>query len=197
MSVFQNMVEAAQENDVCAKKGAKTMPENLLVSVIVPIYNVEKYVSRCVNSLIKQDYNNIEIILIDDGSSDGSSAMLDEMAGQDARIHVFHQENRGVSAARNVGIKRAHGEFIMFVDGDDWVDSNYVSYFLDLVLRNNTTIGMDVNYHSASGGTESIRDEVIDAETAMRWIYSDKIFVAVWNKIYDRRLFNDYGIQRF
>lgn len=92
-----------------------------LVSVIVPIYNVEKYFRRCVDSILKQDYPNIEIWLVDDGSPDGCPAICDEYAQRDKRIKVIHKPNGGLSDARNAAINLAKGEFITFIDSDDYV----------------------------------------------------------------------------
>ena len=94
---------------------------NDLISIIVPIYNVEGYVSTCIDSLLRQTYSHLQIILVDDGSTDRSGAICDKYARQDTRIEVIHQENAGLSAARNSGLKRAIGELIAFVDGDDYV----------------------------------------------------------------------------
>ena len=94
---------------------------NDLISIIVPIYNVEGYVSTCIDSLLRQTYPHLQIILVDDGSTDRSGAICDKYARQDTRIEVIHQENAGLSAARNSGLKRAIGELIAFVDGDDYV----------------------------------------------------------------------------
>lgn len=101
-----------------------------MVSVIVPIYNCKKYLSRCIDSIISQSYKDIEILLIDDGSTDGSSFICDEYAVQDTRIKVIHKKNEGVSIARNIGIKLAHGEWIAFVDSDDWLERDYLSALL-------------------------------------------------------------------
>lgn len=98
------------------------MKENIKVSIIVPIYNVEKYVRTCVNSLISQTYKNIEIILVDDGSKDKSGSICNEFAQQDKRIRVIHKKNGGLSSAREAGINHASGEYVMIVDGDDWID---------------------------------------------------------------------------
>ena len=98
-----------------------------LISVIVPVYNIEKYIQKCVYSLQNQNYRNIEIIIVDDGSQDKSGLLCDEMAIKDNRIQVFHQQNAGVSVARNKGIVHAKGEYIVFVDGDDWCDLEYIS----------------------------------------------------------------------
>ena len=96
--------------------------EKPLISIIVPCYNVEKYIEKCLNSLLKQSYQNIECICIDDGSMDGTGDILHNYAKMDNRVHVIVQENSGVSEARNAGLKLATGTYIMFVDGDDWID---------------------------------------------------------------------------
>ena len=93
-----------------------------LISIIVPVYKVEKYIDRCVESIINQTYKNIEIILVDDGSPDNCPKICDEWAKKDKRIRVIHKENRGVSSARNVGIDVAKGKYIGFVDSDDYIE---------------------------------------------------------------------------
>ena len=98
-----------------------------IVSIIVPVYNVEKFIFKTVNSILNQDYKNIEIILVDDGSPDNSARIIDELAKKDNRIVCVHKENGGVSSARNAGLKIATGEYVTFIDGDDWVEPNYVS----------------------------------------------------------------------
>ncbi len=95
-----------------------------LISIIVPIYNVEKYLSRCINSVLSQTITDFELLLIDDGSTDKSGDICDSYAQKDSRIKVFHKENGGVSAARNYGLDNARGEWIAFVDADDWIDKN-------------------------------------------------------------------------
>ena len=101
---------------------------NEKISVIVPVYNVEKYIGECIKSIINQDYENIEIILVDDGSNDKSGEICDEYTLKDKRVKVIHKENGGVSSARNRGIESSTGEYIAFVDGDDYVTKDYVSY---------------------------------------------------------------------
>ena len=95
------------------------------VSVIVPVYNVEPYLHRCVDSLTGQTLTDIEIILVDDGSTDGCGRICDEYAAADPRVRVVHQENAGLSEARNAGIDRARADYLMFVDSDDWVEKDY------------------------------------------------------------------------
>ena len=92
------------------------------ISVIIPVYKVEQYIRQCLDSVIGQTYQNLEIILVDDGSPDGCGMICDEYAKKDSRVIVVHQENQGVSVARNVGIEMATGEWIMFVDPDDWLE---------------------------------------------------------------------------
>lgn len=98
-----------------------------MISVIVPVYNVEKYLKKCIDSLINQTYSNLEIILINDGSTDNSGIICDKYMSIDQRIKVIHQQNKGVSAARNAGLKIARGDYITFVDSDDWLENNAYS----------------------------------------------------------------------
>lgn len=97
--------------------------ERPLISVIIPAYNIKEYLSRCVRSVCAQTYSHLEILLVDDGSTDGTGALCDELAGTDSRIRVFHKKNGGSSSARNVGLRSASGEYIGFVDSDDYIDS--------------------------------------------------------------------------
>lgn len=159
--------------------------EEYKVSIIVPVYNVEKYISKCVKSLIMQNYNNIEIILVDDGSTDSSGILIDEMGLQDDRIKIVHQNNGGVSLARNKGMDIASGEYVVFVDGDDWVDSNYVSYFLSLIIKKECYIAMNINNYTAVSNKSKEKEYCINAEKAIEKIYLGDIFVAVWNKMYN------------
>ena len=114
-------------------------PENFttqyqkLVSVIIPIHNTAKYLKKCLNSVIKQTYTNLEIILINDGSTDNSASIIDKFAKKDARIKVFtNQVAQGVSSARNIGLENASGEYINFIDGDDWVTKDAISSLVNL-----------------------------------------------------------------
>lgn len=107
-----------------------------LVSVIIPVYNVERYLRRCVDSVLNQTYKNLEIILVDDGSPDGSPAICDEYAQIDSRVKVIHKENGGLSSARNAGMAVATGEYIGFVDSDDWIDPVMYQVCYDLIEQN-------------------------------------------------------------
>lgn len=110
---------------------------NPLVSIIIPVYNVEKYLDRCVESIVKQTYENIEILLVDDGSPDNSPKMCDEWAKKDNRVKPIHKKNGGVSSARNMGIEKANGEYISFVDSDDWIVPTYIEEMLNELINKN------------------------------------------------------------
>ncbi len=106
-----------------------------LISVIVPVYNVEKYIEQCVDSLIGQSYSALEIILIDDGSSDGSAAICDSYAQKNEKVRVIHKENRGLSSARNAGLDACTGEYIAFVDSDDWLETDAYRVMMDMMIK--------------------------------------------------------------
>ena len=112
------------------------------ISVIVPVYRVEKYLGRCVNSLLGQTLSDIEIILVDDGSPDGCPALCDEFAKKDGRIKVLHKENEGLGLARNSGMSLAVGEYIAFVDSDDYVKSEMYRTLYEAAQRENADIAM-------------------------------------------------------
>lgn len=114
--------------------------DNPKISVIIPVYNVEPYLRRCLDSVIRQTYTNLEIILVDDGSTDGSSAVCDEYKEKDSRILVIHKENGGVSSARNAGLEMATGEWIGFVDSDDWVETDMYEYLYELAKEHETDV---------------------------------------------------------
>lgn len=111
---------------------------NELVSIIVPVYNVEKYIHRCVDSIIKQTYCNIEIILVDDGSKDNSGSICDDYAERDSRIKVIHKENGGLGFARNSGLDVATGKYVTFIDGDDYIGESHVAGMLSLIDKTGT-----------------------------------------------------------
>ena len=109
--------------------------KNELISVIVPVYKVEPYLRKCIDSIINQTYKNLEIILVDDGSPDNCGKICDEYAEKDSRIVVIHKENGGLSDARNAGIDTAKGEYLTFIDSDDWITENYIKYLYDLLNK--------------------------------------------------------------
>lgn len=111
-----------------------------LISIIIPVYNLDKYIDECLRSIINQDYNNLEIIVVDDGSTDNTRLIVNQWQEKDSRIKLISQDNSGVSAARNRGIEASIGEFIMFVDGDDWIDEDCVSVLLKNIKENDSDI---------------------------------------------------------
>lgn len=115
---------------------------NPLVSIIVPVYGVEAYLDQCINSIVEQTYQNIELILIDDGSSDRCPEICDAWATRDCRIQVLHIENGGQSSARNIGLDTAKGEWIFFVDSDDWIEPECISVLVEISLVNNADISV-------------------------------------------------------
>ena len=110
------------------------MQQDILVSVIVPVYNVEAYLGRCVDSILAQTYRNLEVILVDDGTKDNCDRICDDYAAGDPRIRVIHKENGGLSSARNAGIDIARGDFLEFVDSDDWIEPDAVESLLQTAL---------------------------------------------------------------
>ena len=113
-----------------------------LITVVVPVYQVKPYLNRCLASIAAQTYSNMEVILVDDGSTDGSAVILDRWAKEHENMRVIHQENRGLSAARNRGIDESLGEYITFVDSDDWVTEDYVEYLYQILKENQADLAM-------------------------------------------------------
>ncbi len=123
-------------------KCAQTTEKETLISVIIPIYNVADFLAHTLNSVIQQDYRNLQIICVDDGSTDNSPAILEEYARKDSRFCIVTQQNQGVSSARNAGINRAQGSYIIFLDGDDWLDSNTCSQALSTAMEYDADVVM-------------------------------------------------------
>lgn len=169
------------------------MKENL-ISVILPIYNVSNYLDRCMESVIHQTYNNIEIIMVDDGSTDDSALKCDEYKKKDDRIVVFHKENGGLSDARNYGIKRASGDYITCIDSDDFVDLDYIEYLYNLIKKYN--VKMSICQHRVLYSSGNIKDfgkngeEILTNKSCLeKMLYHDIIDTSAWAKLYDRSLF--------
>jgi len=178
----------------------KNMPE--LVSVIVPVYNVEKYLARCIDSILAQAYENLQVILVNDGSPDGSPAICEGYAKRDGRIEIINKENGGLSDARNAGILRAKGAYIAFVDSDDYIHRQYIGNMYERMKRDGSDI-CACDCHFVNEGEEDLSaaargpeladprlDGLYPAETAMKVIHKTHLLVA-WNKLYRRGLFGD------
>lgn len=126
-----------------------------MISVIVPIYNGEKTLTRCLDSILSQTYNDFEVVLVNDGSTDGSMNLCEEYAQKDSRIRIFNQTNKGVSAARNLGIRNSEGEFLTFVDCDDWIEPEMLSRMYDIMDSNDVDI-VYLNFYYEYGNSNHI-----------------------------------------
>lgn len=138
-----------------------------MISIIIPVYNVSQYLNECIQSVINQSYQNFECILIDDGSSDGSETICDQWTQHDNRIRVIHQPNQGVSKARNKGIAEAQGEYIAFIDSDDWIDSNYLNTLLRPIEESNVDLvvcGLQQHYSNETFKNYSYKTGIIHIE---------------------------------
>lgn len=170
---------------------------NPLVSIIVPIYNVENYLSQCIDSLLAQSYRNIEIILVDDGSNDSSGSIADEFAKKDHRIRVIHTSNNGVSSARNKGIETSTGEYICFVDADDSVLPIYVEYLLNLILTYDADISLTTTMYMSSIDDKKEKDHIIvlSPEEATEAILYYYIPIGCYCKMFKKSLLQEYSIR--
>lgn len=169
-----------------------------LVSIIVPAYNVSKYVERCLDTLIGQTYTNIEILVIDDGSTDETGIICDEIAKKDDRICVIHQANQGLSGARNTGLDHAKGKYILFVDSDDWINKDMVGFLYSLTKEYNAQIVscgteiVDDNGHVAYHLDDLEEIKVFSKIEALKELpHNQRIRNVAWNKLYSKYLFDD------
>lgn len=170
---------------------------NPLISIIVPIYKVELYIKKCIESILNQNYRNIEIILVDDGSPDNCGAICDEYAEKDDRITVLHKENGGQSSARNAGLDIASGDYIGFVDSDDWIEPEMFESLINLAELKGADI-VQCGFRSVLDD-ESINrvynDEDADfnnnEKVLSAYFNQKKINDVLWNKLYKRNLFDD------
>lgn len=168
-----------------------------VISVIVPVYHVEDYLERCVRSIQRQSYQNLEIILVDDGSPDACGRMCDQYASMDQRIHVIHKTNGGLSDARNAGIEAAAGEYVAFVDSDDWLEPKMYevllhaleTYHADIAECSYRNIYADwVKEETSCTGKVVEGDAVFALEAMLDWKYFKPV---AWNKLYKRKVICD------
>lgn len=172
---------------------------NPLVSVIIPVYKVEEYFKKCIKSVLKQTYKELEILLIDDGSPDNCPKLCDEVASKDSRVKVFHIENGGVSNARNVGLSVATGKYVMFVDSDDWMPKNAVEKMVAATEKSNSDycygnvviVGSVFNRRNAN----LFNTEILKTEPLKMIEYIDKINAGPWAKLYRLEILKKYELQ--
>lgn len=170
------------------------MNEQPLISVIVPIYNVEMYLIKCIESFLGQTHSNLEIILVDDGSPDGCPEICDKYALKDARIRVIHKKNGGLSDARNAGLEIATGDYIGFVDSDDWIAPDMYEYLLQGICGYNSDISYCgfINVHDTWVDYNNEKaDMVYSSETALNELFIDRLKNYAWNKLYKAELWEN------
>lgn len=167
---------------------------SILISIIIPVYNVEHYIRRCIDSVLIQDYRELDVVLVDDGSTDNSGEICDEFAEKDERVHVIHQDNQGASIARLNGLKSSQGEFVTFVDSDDWISPNYVSKLYKLIDKYQVNIsscrvcrvhkGQDAQMNKAK-----VESQLLSFDEIMPRFFKYE-FWGFPGKLYSRSLFN-------
>lgn len=179
------------------------MDTTILISVIVPVYNAAQFLPRCVDSILNQDHTDFELLLIDDGSSDDSAQICDAYAKKDNRVQVTHQSNRGVSAARNVGLRAAKGDYIAFVDADDWIESDMLSFLLSQAQAKNTDVvrcGYFTELADGHRASSEVSDDVSfpQPDTALAELAVSGTAGVLWNKLYRRNVLkNVYFDEQF
>lgn len=169
---------------------------NELITVIVPVYNVEVYLDKCLESVVNQTYKNLEIILVDDGSSDKSPVICDSWSEKDSRIKVIHKANGGVSTARNAALNIANSDYITFVDSDDFLEPDSIETLLDLLFKNNADISVGNYFFDYIDGRETVKlkskSMVIDKKDILKdYLLDLNIRTEVCNKLYKASLFNN------
>lgn len=179
------------------KESTKTT--DVLISVVVPIYNVEKYLERCVNSIINQTYKNLDIILVDDGSQDNSGKICNKYKEKYSNIHVIHQKNQGLSVARNNGLAIAKGDYITFIDSDDWIKEDMIESLFNAIQKYKADIA-SVGFCDVYDNGQIIKHakytkiEVLTKEKALEcFLFNDYLTVCVCGKLYKTDIWN--GIQ--
>lgn len=156
-----------------------------LISVIVPVYNVKKYVGKCLDSILKQKYENLDILVIDDGSTDGSGEICDKYATKDKRVRVFRKKNGGLSDARNFGLRKAKGDIVAFVDSDDFVNEDFVGAMLESMKENNADVVV-CGYNDIVPNEENM----CGGEAAVKLLtHHENVDTVTWNKMYKKSLF--------
>ncbi|QWI19513.1 glycosyltransferase [Bacillus wiedmannii] len=172
----------------------------MLVSLIVPIYNVEEFLPRCLDSIIRQEYGNLEIILVNDGSTDQSGLICDRYAEKDERFIVIHKENGGVSSARNVGLNEVTGNYIGFIDPDDWIEPNMIIKLYELIVQYNADIAMCGYVKEDTQGLplykhDELSTKVLNKEETLNSILNPNGFRGfLWNKLFSADLFYEKQI---
>lgn len=168
--------------------------ETIKISVIVPVYKVpEEYLRKCIESILNQSLKELEIILVDDGSPDNCGNICDEYAKKDSRINVIHKENEGVSSARNIGISKARGKYISFVDSDDWIENDFYEKIFEYAIDNDVDIAISGFLKEINGKSHEVlkkeKSQIFTRQEAQYRLLDRKIYVwGLWDKIYKNKL---------
>ena len=165
---------------------------NQTISVIVPVFNVAGYLRQCVDSILSQDYGNLEVILIDDGSTDGSGEICDRYAALDSRVRVIHQKNGGAAAAKNAGLRLATGEYLAFADSDDYLEPGAYGFLMKVLLENGADAvqGSFREVYRNRAEEQRISEEILEGYDYLLRFPKDFSCALLWNKLYRRALFD-------
>lgn len=175
------------------------------VSIVVPIYNVEKYLNRCVDSILNQSYKNIEVILVDDGSPDNCGIISEQYAKQDHRVKVIHKANGGLSDARNFGMNEVTGEFTLFVDSDDWLDTNMIDIMINEIKSSNADVVQVAFYYAYNNYllyddryySEKMEPIYLDNKELMReLVINERVKNFAWGKLYKTSIIKDINFKK-
>lgn len=167
-----------------------------LITVVIPVYNVERYLRKCIDTVCNQTYRNTQIILVDDGSNDGCGIICDEAARKDKRIVVIHKSNGGLSDARNRGIDIARGKYITFIDSDDYISEDYLEYLYGILKKNNAQISIcghikTKNEQDCTRKNETTEECMSKEKALEEMLYARKFSTSAWGKLYLTELFTD------
>lgn len=169
---------------------------NPIVSFIIPSYNFANYISVCVQSILNQTYDNIEVIIVNDGSTDNSKEVIDKIVNEDNRVVAIHKKNEGVSIARNTGIKASNGDYCVFVDADDYLAPDYAEYMLDLVRKTGGEFCLSLDCFTKKDEQQTNKEFVISysPEDAATLLLSPRVVVGSWNKIFKKSFLLDNNL---
>lgn len=174
-----------------------SVTERVAVSVVVPAYNVENYIEQCALSVLNQSYPCCELIIVDDGSTDSTPQIFDKLGEKNDHIRVIHKENAGVSATRNTGIDMAEGDYIVFVDGDDYLAPNFIQYMVGMAQETGAEFCLSMNCFTRKNENQAEveRLDVLTLSEATALLLSPTVIVGCWNKMFSRQLLNDKQIR--
>lgn len=178
------------ENEICQKKDG--ICKSPLISIIVPVYNAEKHLKRCLDSIICQTYKNLEIIIVDDGSEDGSGEICNKYAEHDERVRVIHQKNQGVSSARNAALEVSRGEYIAFVDSDDWIEEDMIQAFVEAAIGSGASLVTSAAKDRNPDGTESsiqpeLPEKAVEIDVASEFSFQEEYaHGVVWGNLFKK-----------